>query len=114
MDSKELIKRIEDFFSTADEKALAEVNAAFSVEIDGDLTLEEYLGEFNNQYFYSHSPESNVYIYSDKHIGPAVQYSQLISFENTDSNYEELDLAVSSNMKTENARHVVEMIKKAA
>lgn len=48
MDSKELIINIKDFFDTANESALAEVNAAFSVEIPNDISIEEYLGGFSN------------------------------------------------------------------
>ena len=43
MDSKDIIEAIDEFFMTADESALAEVTAALYTNIDGDISIEEYL-----------------------------------------------------------------------
>lgn len=114
MDSKDILKSIDEFFASADEKVLAEVNAAFSVKFDGDISLEEYLDGFSSEYFYVCHSEQNTYIYSDKHIKLGGQYSNLISFENTSSNYEESDLVMSSKTKSEDKECVTKMIKLAA
>lgn len=74
MDSNEIIKCLEDFFRTADEEALAEVNAAFSAEIEGDVSLEEYLSGFNREYIYANSSSSNRNNISNKHLIPSTQY----------------------------------------
>lgn len=113
MDSKDIIKNIEDFFKTADANALAEVDAAFSIEIDGDISIEEYLGGFSSEYFYASSP-SNIYTYTDKHLIPSGQYGRLKSFENTKSNYEESDLVMPLKTKSETKGQVAKMTKLAA
>ena len=68
MDSKDIIEAIDEFFMTADESALAEVTAALSTNIDGDISIEEYLSGFSNELCYTESPESNVY--TDKRLNP--------------------------------------------
>ncbi len=114
MEAANIIKGIEDFFSTADEAALAEVNAAFSVDIEGDLTFEEYLGGFNCQYNYSHSDASHVYTYSTKHHISIGDYSKLNSFEDTSSNYKGSDLTLSSRAVSKSKGPVERMIKTAS
>lgn len=114
MDSKDIIKGIENFFKTADEQTLAEVNTAFSIEIEGDVSLEEYLSEFNNEYFYSRTDDSKKYSYSDKHLIPSSQYYQQISFESAVASYEESDIVITPNIGSENKGQVAKMIKTAA
>lgn len=58
MDSKDIIKYIDEFFLTADEKALAEVERALAIQIDGDISIEEYLSGFGNEYAYTAEPVS--------------------------------------------------------
>lgn len=58
MYSKKIIKNIEKFFRTADEKTFAKVNVAFSVNIDGDVSIEEYLFGICGEYFYTLDDES--------------------------------------------------------
>ena len=41
---------------TADEAALAEVTAALYTNIDGDISIEEYLSGFSNDFCYTESP----------------------------------------------------------
>ena len=41
MDSKDISKAIDEFFMTADEISLAEVAAALSTNIYGDISIEE-------------------------------------------------------------------------
>lgn len=57
MDFKDIINKIDEFYRTADEKTLARVNDAFSVELDGDISMEEYLSGFSNEYFYTQEAE---------------------------------------------------------
>ena len=61
MDSIDIINYIREFFMTADEKALAEVNAAASVEIDGDVSIVEYLSGFSNAHIYVNNFKSYLY-----------------------------------------------------
>lgn len=46
MNAKEILKGIDEFLRTADEKALAEFNAALHTELPSDITIEEYLSNF--------------------------------------------------------------------
>ena len=62
MASKDIINHIRHFFKTADEKALAEVRAAASVKIEGDISIEEYLSGFSDEYFYAQDDEPNCYV----------------------------------------------------
>ncbi len=48
MDSKDIIKHIDHFFETADNKALAEVMAEAAWQIEGYFTVKEYLSRFGN------------------------------------------------------------------
>ena len=48
-ESEKIIKNIEDFYKTANENELAEVNKAFSTEIEGDIDINEYLNNINKQ-----------------------------------------------------------------
>ena len=114
MDSKAIIKSIEEFLASADEKVLAEVNAAASVKFDGDISLEEYLDGFSSEYFYTYHPVPNTYTDSDKLLATGGQYSELMSFESASSNYEESDLVMSSKTKSEDKECVTKMIKLAA
>ena len=50
MASKDMINHVRHFFNTTDENALAEVRAAASVKIEGDISIEEYLFGFNDEY----------------------------------------------------------------
>ena len=50
MASKDIVNHIRHFFKTADEKALSEVRAAASVKIEGDISVEEYLSVFYDEY----------------------------------------------------------------
>lgn len=61
MDANEILKGIDEFFKTADEKALAEFNAALYEELPGDITIEEYLSGFCSEYPYTHCETSNCY-----------------------------------------------------
>lgn len=114
MDSKDIIKGIEDFFKTADENALAEVKAAFSVVIDGDVSLEEYLAGFSNEYIYSRSPVPNRYTYSNKHLPSGGHCYQQLSFANTESNYEKSNLVMAQETESENKGQLPKKIKIAA
>ena len=114
MDSRDIIKGIEAFFSTASAKELAEVDAAFSVEFDGDVSLEEYLGGFSSEYFYVDSSASNTYRFSARHLAPGGEYGRLDSFENTESDYEGSYLVMSSKVKSAAKGQVAKMVKTAA
>ena len=50
MDSKKICEHIDNFFKNATPEQLEEVNKAFSVEIPGDITMEEYIESFNDHY----------------------------------------------------------------
>ena len=114
MDAKDIIKNIEDFFRTADETALAEVNAAFSLDIEGDVYIEEYLEGFNREYSYSNPLYRNMYTYFEDDLSIGNKYYQQISYEMTASNYEESGLVISSKTKSNDEGQVAKMIKKAA
>ncbi|MDE6825152.1 MAG: hypothetical protein K2J18_00140 [Paramuribaculum sp.] len=114
MDSKDIIKEIDDFFKSSDEKALAEVNAAFSVVIDGYVSLEEYLAGFSNEYIYSQPPVSNRYTYSNKHLSAGGYCYQQLSFADTESNYEKSDLVMSLETESANKGQLPKKIKIAA
>lgn len=68
MDFSDIINKIDEFYRTADEKTLAKVNDAFSVELDGDISIEEYLSGFSNEYFYTQEtdPVQDVKVRSSK------------------------------------------------
>lgn len=114
MDSKDIIKGIENFFKTADEKALAEVNAAFSVVIEDDMSIEEYLSGFSNEYIYSQSTVTNRYTYSNKHFSAGGDFYQQLSFMDTESNYEKSDLVMSPETEPANKGQLPKKIKIAA
>lgn len=50
MGAKEICKSIDNFFKNATPEELEEVKKAISVEIPGDITIEEYFEEFNKRY----------------------------------------------------------------
>ena len=114
MDSKYIIDAIDEFFRTADGNVLAEVDAALSVKIAGDISFEEYVSTLSDEYFYTKFPTTNKYVYSDKRLKSGGVYYHQLWVEDFESNYEESDIAMSPKMESGNNGEVVEMIKKAA
>lgn len=114
MDSKDIIKHIDHFFETADNKALAEVMAAAAVQIEGDITVKEYLSGFGNEYFYTVDYSSNSYVSVNLQIRSTDTKYIESEFESASSNYGENDLNVALNVDSNYKDEVTKMIKKAA
>ncbi|MDE5872127.1 MAG: hypothetical protein K2H22_09320 [Muribaculaceae bacterium] len=112
MASKDIINHIRHFFKTADEKALAEVRAAASVEIEGDISIEEYLSGFGDGYFYAHEDESNYYISGSMQLQANARQYEETGFEGAPSYYGRTDLTV--NMELSHKGELTKMIKKSA
>lgn len=114
MDSKDIIKHINHFFETADQKALAEVMSAAAVQIEGDITIKEYLSGFANDYFYTDDSVTNSYVSVNLQIRSTDTKYIESEFESARSNYEEIDLNVALNVDSNYKDEVAKMIKKAA
>lgn len=114
MASKDIINHIRHFFKTADENALAEVRAAASVEIEGDISIEEYLSGFSDEYFYTQEDESNCYVSCGMQLqANARQYKDMV-FEGALSDYGKTDLNITLNLESSNNGKVIKMVKEAA
>ena len=114
MASKDIINHIRHFFKTAAEKTLAEVKAAASVEIEGDITIEEYISGFCNEYFYTREYEANCYVADNMQLSLyARQYSDS-EFEEALSHYGQTDLDITINLESGNNGKVLKMVKEAA
>ncbi len=111
---KDIIKHIDHFFETADNKALAEVMAAAAVQIEGDITVKEYLSGFGNEYFYTVDYSSNSYVSVNLQIRSTDTKYIESEFESASSNYGENDLNVALNVDSNYKDEVTKMIKKAA
>lgn len=114
MGSNELINYIDDFFKTADENALAEVNKAFSVEIDGDITIEEYFSGFSDEYFYTHDYESNRYVSGTFQLQTNDKQYVEMGFDGSLAEYGKTYLNIPLDLESKNLGEVTKMIKKAA
>lgn len=52
MDTKAIINNINEFFSNAPEKDIQDIMEAFSIDIKGDVSIEQYLDRFQDLYPY--------------------------------------------------------------
>lgn len=77
MNADLIINNITDFFDHADKEDLKAVKEAFSVDIEGDIPVNEYLADFYNEYFYTGTDGSFTH-----------SSSQLLPLENNGSQYE--------------------------
>ena len=114
MDFNDIINKIDKFYRTADEKTLAKVNEAFSVEIDGDVSIEEYLSGFSNEYFYTHEDESNCYISGIMQVQPKDGRYVTNDFESAKSSYGKTDMNIALKIESNHGGEVTKMIKTAA
>ncbi|MBD5420666.1 MAG: hypothetical protein HDR47_05505 [Bacteroides sp.] len=114
MDSKEILDSIDEFFRTADEAALAEARAAISVEIEDDISIEEYISGINEEYFYTQGDESNCYISESMPLKADVTKYNEFEFEGASSEYGKTDLNITFNLESSNNGKVIKMVKKAS
>ena len=114
MDFNDIINKIDEFYRTADEKTLAKVNEAFSVEIDGDVSIEEYLSGFSNEYFYANEDESNCYVSGIMQVQPKDERYITNEFESATSSYGKTDMSIALKIETNQGGEVTKMIKTAA
>lgn len=61
MEANEIIEGLEDFFKNLSPDEFDEIKEAFSVEIEGDVSIGEYLSAFSDQYFYTGDSDSSCY-----------------------------------------------------
>lgn len=61
MEADEIIDGLEDFFKNLSPQEYEEIKKAFSVEIEGDVSIGEYLSAFSDQYFYTGEYDSSSY-----------------------------------------------------
>lgn len=78
MDIDKILNNIKEFFDTASENDIREINDAFSVEIEGDIDFDDYLDSFNDCYFYTDEPECSY-------------HSAAISLKASDSSFQNID-----------------------
>ena len=114
MASKDIVNHIRHFFKTADEKALAEVRAAALVKIEGDISIEEYLSGFSDEYFYTQEDESNCYVSGSIQLSANDRQYKDTEFEGALSDYGKTDLNITSNLESSHNGEITKMIKKAA
>lgn len=114
MDSKDIINHIRHFFNTADQSALDEVFAAASIKVDGDVSLEEYLTSFSNQYEYVLEEDSNCYQSEIRMIlSDDINYRES-QFEGSVSQYATSDLRIVSDDGQAHKGELSKLIKTAA
>lgn len=114
MDFDKIINCIDEFYRTADEKTLAKVNEAFSIAIEGDISLDEYISGFSDQYFYTDECESKCYVSGGMLIQSNARQYKETDFEGTSSDYGKTDLSITLNLETSDYGEVEKMIKRAA
>ncbi len=61
MEADEIIDGLEDFFNNLSPEEFEEIREAFSVEIEGDVSIDEYLSNFCDLYFYTSDCDSSCY-----------------------------------------------------
>ena len=61
MEANEIIEGLQDFFKNLSPDEFDEIKEAFSVEIEGDVSIDEYLSAFSGQYFYTGESDSSCY-----------------------------------------------------
>ena len=114
MDFNDIINKIDEFYRTADEKTLAKVNDAFLVEVEDDISIEEYLSGFNDEYFYTHEDEANCYISDVIQVQPNEVRYQVIEFESASSSYGSRNINIALKTESDHGGKVTKMIKTAA
>lgn len=72
-----IINNIADFFDNANKEDIDAVKEAFSIDITGDISVNDYLANFYNEYFYSGTDESIMH-----------SSSKLLPLEPNGSNYQ--------------------------
>lgn len=115
MDANEILKGIDEFLQTADEKALAEFNAALYTELPGDISIEEYLSGFANGYPYTtHCDAANRYESRTLTVDFSMRDYTDGWLEEMQSDYTDADVHMSAKMESEPDGMVAKMIKSAA
>lgn len=53
MNANSIVNKIREFYVTASPEAITEVDAAFKTNIPKDISIEEYLYGFQDEYFHN-------------------------------------------------------------
>lgn len=114
MNFEEILNNIDEFYRTADEKTLAKVDAAFSVDMKGDISLDEYLAGFSSVYFYTEEEESTYYVSEAIVIEPNDRKYDYTEFASAKSPYSMQNPISAKKMVSEHKGQNENLIKKAA